>query len=81
MNRLRRFLSPQLAEVVIGDETLLQSHRRQIVVVFTDLRNFTPFAEASEPEEVMNVLGEYHRVIGASSTNTKAPWNDSPVTG
>ena len=64
MNRLRRFLSPQLAEVVIGDETLLQSHRRQIVVVFTDLRNFTPFAEASEPEEVMNVLGEYHRVIG-----------------
>jgi class 3 adenylate cyclase len=64
MNRLRRFLSPQLAEVVISDETLLQSHRRQIVVVFTDLRNFTPFAEASEPEEVMNVLGEYHRVIG-----------------
>ena len=64
MNRLRRFLSPQLAEVVIGDETLLQSHRRQIVVVFTDLRNFTPFAEASEPEEVMDVLGEYHRAIG-----------------
>jgi class 3 adenylate cyclase len=64
-NRLRRFLSPQLADLVIGDETLLESHRREIVVVFTDLRNFTPFAEASEPEEVMGVLAEYHRVIGA----------------
>ena len=64
-NRLRRFLSPQLADLVIGDETLLESHRREIVVVFTDLRNFTPFAEASEPEEVMGVLREYHRAIGA----------------
>jgi len=63
-NRLRRFLSPQLADLVIGDETLLQSHRREIVVVFTDLRNFTPFAETSEPEEVMRVLRDYHRVIG-----------------
>jgi CheY-like chemotaxis protein/class 3 adenylate cyclase len=64
-NRLRRFLSPQLADLVIGDEDLLRSHRREIVVVFTDLRNFTPFAEASEPEEVMSVLGEHHRAIGA----------------
>jgi adenylate cyclase len=64
-NRLRRFLSPQLADLVIGDESLLSSHRREIVVVFTDLRNFTPFAETSEPEEVMGVLGEYHRAIGA----------------
>ncbi len=64
-NRLRRFLSPQLAELVVGDETLLRSHRREIVVVFTDLRNFTPFAETSEPEEVMGVLSEYHQVIGA----------------
>src|SRR6478609_1624158 len=63
-NRLRRFLSPQLADLVIGDETLLESHRREIVVVFTDLRGFTPFAEASEPEEVMGVLGEYHRAMG-----------------
>src|SRR5882757_2369135 len=63
-NRLRRFLSPQLADLVVGDETLLGSHRREIVVVFTDLRNFTPFAEASEPEEVMSVLGEYHTAIG-----------------
>ena len=64
-SRLRHFLSPQLADLVVGDEDLLRSHRREIVVVFTDLRNFTPFAEASEPEEVMGVLGEYHRAIGA----------------
>ena len=63
-NRLRRFLSPQLADVVVGDETLLESHRREIVVLFTDLRNFTPFAESSEPEEVMGVLREYHQAIG-----------------
>jgi class 3 adenylate cyclase len=63
-SRLRRFLSPQLADLVVGDETLLGSHRREIVVVFTDLRNFTPFAETSEPEEVMGVLSEYHRAIG-----------------
>jgi adenylate cyclase len=64
-SRLRRFLSPQLAELVVGDESLLQSHRREIVVVFCDLRNFTPFAEASEPEELMGVLAEYHQAIGA----------------
>jgi class 3 adenylate cyclase/CheY-like chemotaxis protein len=63
-NRLRRFLSPQLADLVVGDEGLLASHRREIVVLFTDLRNFTPFAETSEPEEVMGVLGEYHHDIG-----------------
>ena len=63
-NRLRRFLSPQLADLVVGDETLLGSHRREIVVLFTDLRNFTPFAETSEPEEVMGVLSEYHTAIG-----------------
>ncbi len=45
-NRLRRFLSPQLADLVVGDESLLASHRREIVVLFTDLRNFTPFAES-----------------------------------
>lgn len=63
-NRLRRFLSPQLADLVVGEENLLESHRREIVVVFCDLRNFTPFAEISEPEEVMAVLGEYHKVLG-----------------
>lgn len=64
-SRLRHFLSPQLADLVVGDESLLLSHRREIVVVFCDLRNFTPFAEASEPEEVMGVLAEYHQAIGA----------------
>ena len=80
-SRLRHFLSPQLADLVVGDEDLLRSHRREIVVVFTDLRNFTTFAEASEPEEVMGVLGEYHRAIGAWSTRTTARWNGSPGTG
>ena len=66
VNRLRRFLSPQLVDLVIdsGDEGFLDSHRREIVVVFCDLRGFTPFAEASEPEEVMGVLAEYHAALG-----------------
>jgi len=66
LNRLRRFLPPQLAELVVDtdDESFLRSHRREIVVVFCDLRNFTPFAEASEPEEVMGVLAAYHEALG-----------------
>jgi adenylate cyclase len=66
MGRLRRFLSPQLAELIVdtGDESFLDSHRREIVVVFCDLRGFTTFAEASEPEEVMGVLTEYHEALG-----------------
>src|SRR3954452_7533007 len=66
MSRLRRFLAPQLAELIVdsGDESFLESHRREIVVVFCDLRGFTPFAEASEPEEVMGVLEEYHAALG-----------------
>jgi class 3 adenylate cyclase len=66
MAKLRRFLSPQLAELIVdtGDESFLESHRREIVVVFCDLRGFTPFAEASEPEEVMGVLADYHRALG-----------------
>jgi adenylate cyclase len=66
MGRLRRFLSPQLAELIVdsGDESFLESHRREIVVVFCDLRGFTAFAEASEPEEVMGVLEEYHAALG-----------------
>jgi adenylate cyclase len=64
--RLRRFLSPQVAELVMdsGDESFLKSHRREIVVVFCDLRRFTTFAETAEPEEVMTVLGEYHAALG-----------------
>lgn len=66
LHRLRRFLAPQLVEIVSEseDETLLLSHRREIAVVFCDLRNFTPFAETSEPEEVMGVLEEYHATLG-----------------
>ena len=66
MSRLRRFLSPQLAELIVdsGDESFLESHRREIVVVFCDLRGFTSFAESSEPEEVMGVLREYHEALG-----------------
>ncbi|MEY2571652.1 MAG: adenylate cyclase [Acidimicrobiaceae bacterium] len=66
LRRLRRFLSPQLADVVLsaGDETLLETHRREIAVVFCDLRGFTRFAGAAEPEELIGVLGEFHRALG-----------------
>ena len=65
-SRLRRFLPPQMAELVLdsGDESFLESHRREIVVVFCDLRHFTSFAESSEPEEVMHVLNEYFSALG-----------------
>jgi class 3 adenylate cyclase len=49
----------------VGDERLLLSHRSEIVVVFCDFRNFTPFAETSEPEEVMGVLGQFHEAVGS----------------
>jgi adenylate cyclase len=66
MGRLRRFLSPQVEGLIVdsGDESVLESHRRDIVVVFCDLRGFTTFAEASEPEEVMGVLRECHEALG-----------------
>jgi adenylate cyclase len=66
LGRLRRFLSPQLAELVVssGDDSFLQSHRREITVVFCDLRGFTSFSETVEPEDVMAVLGEYHAALG-----------------
>jgi adenylate cyclase len=66
IGRLKRFLSPQIADLVVsaGDDTVLQSHRRAITVVFCDLRGFTAFAETAEPEEVMAVLGAYHDVLG-----------------
>ncbi len=67
MTRLKRFLPPQVAEIVMssGAEAMLASHRREVTVVFCDLRGFTAFAEASEPEEVMNVLRDYHTTLGA----------------
>ncbi len=66
VGRLRRFVSPQLAELIVnGDaDDPLRSHRREITVVFLDLRGFTAFAEIAEPEEVMGVLREYHEVAG-----------------
>jgi class 3 adenylate cyclase len=66
VGRLKRFLSPQLAELVVssGGEKLLESHRREIIVVFCDLRGFTAFSETAEPEEVMGVLREYHTALG-----------------
>ncbi len=66
IGRLKRFLSPQVAQLVSsGDERVLESHRREVTVVFCDLRDFTAFAEAAEPEEVIAVLREYHRALGA----------------
>jgi adenylate cyclase len=64
--RLKRFLAPQLADLIVaqGDEKILESHRREIVVVFCDLRGFTAFAETAEPEEVLDFLREYHAALG-----------------
>jgi class 3 adenylate cyclase len=64
--RLKRFFSPQLAESILagGAEDPLKSHRREVVVVFLDLRGFTAFSETAEPEEVMSVLREYHQHMG-----------------
>jgi len=66
MGRLRRFFSPQLAELIVsgGADDPLKSHRREITVVYLDLRGFTAFAESAEPEEVMTVLREYHQETG-----------------
>src|SRR6266404_783915 len=66
LGKLKRFFSPQLAEAIVtgGAEDPLKSHRRDITVVFLDLRGFTAFAETSEPEEVMGVLREYHAEMG-----------------
>jgi adenylate cyclase len=66
VGRLRRFFSPQLADLIVsgGAGDPLKTHRREITVVFLDLRGFTAFAEVAEPEEVMGVLREYHQVAG-----------------
>ena len=66
LDRLKRFFSPQLAELIVagGAEDPLKTHRREITVVFLDLRGFTSFAENAEPEEVMGVLREYHAEMG-----------------
>src|SRR5262249_1327932 len=66
ISRLKRFLAPQVVDLILpsGDDRLLASHRGAIWVVFCDLRGFTRFAEATEPEEVMAVLREYHASLG-----------------
>jgi class 3 adenylate cyclase/CheY-like chemotaxis protein len=65
ISRLKRFLSPQVTEVILSDEVLLESHRREITVVFFDLRGFTAFAETGEPEDVVGVLRDYHTALGS----------------
>jgi class 3 adenylate cyclase len=66
VGRLKRFFSPQLAEAIVGGgaDDPLKSHRREITVVFLDLRGFTAFTETADPEEVMGVLREYHAAMG-----------------
>lgn len=67
MGRLRRFLPPQVADLIVasGTEKQLESHRREITALFCDLRGFTGFSESSDPEDVMALLREYHAAIGA----------------
>jgi len=66
VGRLKRFLAPQLAELIVsqGDEKILESHRREIVVVFCDLRGYTAFTETAEPEDALDFLREYHGTLG-----------------
>ena len=66
VGQLKRFLAPQIAELIVsqGDEKILESHRREIVVVFCDLRGYTAFTETAEPEEVLDFLREYHGALG-----------------
>jgi GAF domain-containing protein len=66
VGRLKRFLAPQLAELIVsqGNEQILESHRREIVVVFCDLRGYTAFTETAEPEEVLDFLRQYHGALG-----------------
>lgn len=66
LGRLKRFFSPQLADLIVagGADDPLKTHRREVTVVFLDLRGFTAFAETAEPEEVMGVLREYHAEMG-----------------
>ena len=68
MSRLRRFLPPQVADLIVasGTEKQLESHRREITALFCDLRGFTGFSESADPEDVMTLLREYHEALGAS---------------
>ena len=73
LGRLKRFFSPHLAELIVagGAEDPLKTHRREITVVFLDLRGFSTFAETTEPEEVMGVLHEYHAAMGQADPRAR----------
>jgi class 3 adenylate cyclase/CheY-like chemotaxis protein len=73
MGALKRFLAPQLAELIIarGEDSVLQTHRRDIVVVFGDLRGYTAFAETAEPEELLDLLNAYHAAVGPIVTRSE----------
>ena len=67
LRRLRRFLSPQLADALVcsGDESILKSHRSEVTMLFADLRGWTSFVDSVDPEELMQVQSEFHGVVGA----------------
>lgn len=65
MERLKRYLSPQIAKTILGNEQdLFKTHRREVTIVFLDLRGFTAFSDSAEPEEVMDFLRRYHGEMG-----------------
>ncbi|MDB5581883.1 MAG: transcriptional regulator [Bradyrhizobium sp.] len=74
INRLKRFLAPQVAELVedTGNQRLLDGHRREVVAIFGDLRGFTAFSANAEPETIMNVLSEYYTALGSVITRHQA---------
>jgi class 3 adenylate cyclase len=74
LRRLRRFLSPQLADAIVssGDESILRTHRREVAMLFCDLRGYTSFADAVEPEELIGVLAQFHAAVGRLVTRFDA---------
>ena len=82
MSRLRRFLPPQVADLIVasGTEKQLESHRREITALFCDLRGFTGFTESADAEDVMALLREYHAASARASSSTAARSNAMLVT-
>ena len=80
MGRLRRFLPPQVADLIVasGTEKQLESHRREITALFCDLRGFTGFSESADPEDVMALLREYHAAIGDTQFEKRHPIGTRP---
>jgi adenylate cyclase len=73
INRLKRFLAPQVAELVEqSDERLLDGQRRDLVVIFGDLRDFTAFSASAKPDVIMAVLSEYYEAVGEVVTRHEA---------